>query len=185
MTTPSPHRAGGVVLFAWLVVIWVGLWGSISIANVASGVLIAAAALVVARWRPASPEPVAFRPWPALRFAVRFVYKLAEASVIVAAEIVTPRNKINTGIVAVPLRGCSDALVTLVANAVSLTPGTLTLEIQREPLVLYVHVLHLRSVEQVRAEVRRLELDAVRAFGSAAALRGLEEDDTRAWELDR
>jgi multicomponent Na+:H+ antiporter subunit E len=72
-----------------------------------------------------------------------------------------------------------------VADAVSLTPGTLTLEVQREPLILYVHVLHLRSVEDVRRDVRRLELDAVRAFGSAEALRGLTTDDTRSWELGR
>jgi multicomponent Na+:H+ antiporter subunit E len=173
-----------IAMTAWLVVLWLALWGSVTVANVLSGVLVAGVAMLV----PRSPRAIgtgAFRPWPALRFAVRFVYKLAEASVIVAAEIVTPRDRINTGIVAVPLRGCSDGLVTLVANAVSLTPGTLTLEITREPLTLYVHVLHVRSVEQVRREVRRLELDAVRAFGSAEALRGLAEDDTTSWGYER
>ena len=50
------------------------------------------------------------------------------------------------------------------------------------PLTLYVHALDVRDVDQVRADVRRLEVLAVRAFGSAEALEGLTVDDTAFWE---
>ena len=47
--------------------------------------------------------------------------------------------------------------MTIVANAVSLTPGTLTLEVSAtEPPVLYVHVLHLHDIEEAREDVRTL-----------------------------
>ena len=85
------------------------------------------------------------------------------------------------GIVAVPLRGCSDAVATLIADAISLTPGTLTLEVRRDPLTLYVHALDTRDVEQVQRDVRTLEVLAVRAFGDDAALAGLADDDTTSW----
>jgi multicomponent Na+:H+ antiporter subunit E len=60
-----------------------------------------------------------------------------------------------------------------VADAVTLTPGTLTVEVRREPVpVLYVHVLHLRAVEDVRADVHRLRDLAERAFGSSPSTGG-------------
>jgi multicomponent Na+:H+ antiporter subunit E len=167
----------------WLVALWVVLWGQLTVANVAGGVLVALGVIAIAGRR--RPGHVVVRPLRALRFIAYFLYKLVEASVIVAYEVLTPRHHIRTGIVAVPLRGGSDALVTLIADAISLTPGTLTLTIDRERPThptLYVHVLHLRDVESVRRSVRRLEVLAVRAFGSAAALDGLRHDDSETLE---
>ena len=154
----------------WLVAVWLFLWEDLSFANVASGLLLAAGIQVAFPPRNAERRG-RFRPLAALKFLGYFHYKLFEASLIVAWEIVTPRNRINEGIVAVPIRHFSDALTTLLANAISLTPGTLTLEVDRQATTLYVHVLHLRSVEEVRRDVAKLEIMAVRAFGSAEAIR--------------
>jgi multicomponent Na+:H+ antiporter subunit E len=169
--------AGRVLLTAWLVVVWVALWGPVTTATVAGGLAVAGAVQML----PAGPgrrTGFTVRPVATVRFLGYFVAKLVEASVVVAVEVATPRNRISTGIVAVPLRGASDALVTLVADAVTLTPGTLTIEVGRNPPTLYVHVLHLRDVEAVRQEIRHLEVLAVRAFGSRAALAGLAADDS-------
>jgi multicomponent Na+:H+ antiporter subunit E len=95
--------------------------------------------------------------------------------------VVAPRDRIRTAIVAVPLRGCSDAVVTLIADAISLTPGTLTVEVRREPLTLYVHALDVRDVGVLQGEVRTLEVLAVKAFGDEDALAGLAVDDTQVW----
>jgi multicomponent Na+:H+ antiporter subunit E len=162
-----------------LVATWLALWSDVSVANVLSGLLVAGA--VVLAFDTGRAGTVVVRPNHAARFALHFLYKVVEASVVVARTVITPKRRINTGIVAVPLHGCSDALATLIADAISLTPGTLTLEVRRDPLTLYVHALDVREVEQVRADVRRLELLAVRAFGSAAALGDLRVDDTKVW----
>jgi multicomponent Na+:H+ antiporter subunit E len=166
------------LLTAWLVVVWVALWGPLTPATVAGGVAVAVAVQLLPPTR-ARRQGFTVRPLAAARFLGYFVYKLVEASVVVAIEVTTPHNRISTGIVAVPLRGASDVLVTLVADAVTLTPGTLTLEVGSNPPTLYVHVLHLRDVEAVRRDIRHLEVMAVRAFGSRAALEGLAEDDSR------
>jgi multicomponent Na+:H+ antiporter subunit E len=72
----------------------------------------------------------------------------------------------------------SDALVTLVANSITLTPGTATIDVREHedgsPPTLYVHVLHFGDVESIRRDVLRLEQLAVRAFGSAEALRAVD-----------
>jgi multicomponent Na+:H+ antiporter subunit E len=154
---------------AYLVLVWMTLWGDLSWANLLSGLLVGGA--LMALFPSAGPGPVgAFRPLAALRFAVYFLYKLAESSVVVAWEIITPKQRINEGIVEVPVTGASDAVVTLVANATSLTPGTLTLEVRRDPPAIYVHVLHLRSIEETRREVLNLERLALEAFGSRESI---------------
>lgn len=163
---------------AVLVAVWIGLWQQLSVANLLSGTAVAAAILWLFPVITADPSrrPVV-RPLRALHFLGYFLVNLAEASAVVAWEIVTPTNRINQGVVAVRIRGASDALVTLVANAISLTPGTLTVEVGRGATVLYVHVLHLRDVDEVRRDVLRLEALAIRAFGGRPALDALRSGD--------
>ena len=172
------------VLVGWLVVVWVALWGDLTFANLASGVLVA---VLLTVFLPATgdrgrttQEGARIHPLAALHFAGWFAWKLVEANVVVAWEVLTPRNRINEGVVAVPLHGVSDGLTTLVASCVSLTPGTLVLDLDRDPLVLYVHVLHLRTMEEVRAEVQTLEHLAIRAFGSARARASIAGDEHEA-----
>lgn len=86
-----------------------------------------------------------------------FTWKLAEASVLMAWEVVTPRNRVNPAVVSVPLRTRSIGVATAVANMVSLTPGTLTLEVDEATMTLVMHVLHLETIEKSRQEVLHLE----------------------------
>ena len=162
-----------------MTVIWLGLWSDVSTANVVSGLLLASGIVVIFDTR--RTGTVVVRPLHTGRFALHFVIKLVQASLIVARTVVAPGHRVHTGIVAVPLHGCSDALATLIADAISLTPGTLTLEVRRDPLTLFVHALDVRNVEQVQADVRRLEVLALKAFGPAEALSGLDVDDTTSW----
>jgi multicomponent Na+:H+ antiporter subunit E len=168
-------------LILWLTTVWVALWGDLTFANVAGGVVVSTA-LTVLLPAPGGRGDAAggraqVRPVAALHFAGWFAWKLVEANVVVGWEVLTPRNRINEGVVAVPLHGCSDGLTSLVASCVSLTPGTLVLDVAVDPLVLYVHVLHLRTIEEVRAEVQALEHLAIRAFGTAEARASLADDD--------
>lgn len=174
----SGRNAGGrnitgrVVMAGWLTVVWVALWGELSVGNVLTGALLGL--LLVALFPPSRSIRPFVRPAALLRLALVFSWRLVAASAIVAWEVATPRNRINEGIVAVPICGGSDLVVTLVANAVSLTPGTLTLDLDRPANILYVHVLHLRDLESVRRDVRSLDALVVKAFGDADALAMLE-----------
>ncbi|MBA3955231.1 MAG: Na+/H+ antiporter subunit E [Acidimicrobiia bacterium] len=174
---------------AWLVVVWVALWGDVSAANVVSGVVVSAVLLTFFPLGLAT-RPGRFRPLWVLRLLGYFSWKLVEANAVVAWEVVTPRNRINEGIVAVPVTGASDVLVSVVANAISLTPGTLTIEVATDPNVLYVHVLHLHDIDAVRRDVTRLERSVLRAFGTDEAVAEVERrlaalDDTGASQPGR
>lgn len=164
---------------ALLTAVWVALWSDLSAANVASGVLVALGIVFV--FDTPRDGHLVFRPVHLARFLVYFSYKLLESTVVVARTVVSPGGAVHTGIVAVPLIGCSDAVATLIADAISLTPGTLTIEVRSEPRTLFIHALDVRDVDRVQADVRTLEVLAVRAFGSAEAIEGLEIDDSRSW----
>lgn len=168
-----------LVRLLWLTVIWVALWADLSVANVLSGLVVGGiVVLTFDTWRRGQ---VIVRPVRAAKFAGYFLYQLARSSLVVARTIISPRDRIRTGIVAVPLLGCSEAVVTLVADAISLTPGTLTLEVRQEPLTLYVHALDVRDISVVQREVRILERLAVEAFGDDDAIAGLAIEDTISW----
>lgn len=168
-----------LIRILWLTIIWLALWSDISIANTLSGIVVAV--LIVALFDTWHDGHVIVRPIHVARFTAYFLYQLTVSSLVVAWTVVNPRDRIRSGIIAVPLLGCTDAVATLVADAVSLTPGTLTLEVRREPLTLYIHALDTRDITVLQRDIRTLEVLAVRAFGDDEALAGLVVDDTTSW----
>lgn len=148
-----------LAMVTWLTVLWLVLWRDPSVANLASGVVVAfvAAAGFTPDLHQRSRHTL--RPLALLVFLAYFAWKLVQANLYLAREVVTPRNRIRAGVVAVPLERSTDLVATVVASAVSLTPGTLTLEVRRqgETVVLYVHVLHLHDVEEAHREVLALD----------------------------
>lgn len=152
-----------VALVTVSIVVWVALWGEISVANVLWGAVIGVALLFIVPL-PRPGHRVGFRPVAVLRFAGYFAWALVRASAFVAWEVITPGSRVNEGIVAAPLRTRTPGLITLIASSISLTPGTLTVEIRREPPTLYVHILHLRTIDEAREEIRHLEDLVLAAF---------------------
>ena len=100
-----------------------------------------------------------------IRFAGYFGYRLVVANLVVAREIVTPGSGLSPGIVEFRLRTRTPTEVVLMALAVGLTPGTLTVAIRQEPPTLFVHGMHAEDPQTFRAELARLQdrlLPAVR-----------------------
>lgn len=166
---------------AWLTIVWVLLWGHVSVANVASGVIVALGVVLFARLDAASLRPTRLRPWWALLYVTTLLWNLLVSNLRLAYEILTPGDGTHTGIIAVPIRGGSDAVVNLVANSITLTPGTLTIDVKRHDVddetglaademtaraTLYVHGMYTRDVEAVRHDVLRVEALALHAFGT-------------------
>jgi len=167
--TARPAWLGRVLLVAWLVVIWLALWGSVTFPNVVTGILCGTALVLVFPPAPQREDPFSVHPWPALSFVVWFAWALIVSNVSVAREVVVPpsRSRIRTAVVVVPLRTRSGRLATIIANAITLTPGTLTIDARGRPTVLFVHVLAFDSVDATRDEVADLERRVVDAFGTA------------------
>jgi multicomponent Na+:H+ antiporter subunit E len=85
------------------------------------------------------------------------LYGIVVANALVAWEVVTPTHYMRPGIVGIPLRCTSNAQVTLLAILISLTPGTLFLDVSRDRKTVYVHGLHVKTPESFRERIEKLE----------------------------
>ena len=152
-----------VTAIVWLTAIWVALWEDVTWANVLSGLLIAE---LITRKIKVVPPRVShgFRPKAFLVLAAYFIRELVRASMIIAWEVVTPGDRINPAVVSIRLRTRSPFIATTVANLNSLTPGTLTLELDEETWTLFIHVLHLESIQASRRAIHHLEALVMAAF---------------------
>ena len=163
-------------LIAWLVLVWMLLWGTWSWANLLSGLLVA---LVVLTLLPL-PHVVGgtrVRPVPMLAFLGHFVADLFVSGAEVAWQTLRPGGVRSTAIVQVELRVDSDLILTMVAEATSLVPGSLVLDLDREQRVMTLHLLPVRDLDDVarkKAHVLVVETRLVRAFGSAADVAALD-----------
>lgn len=163
-------------LIAWLTVMWVVLWREVSPANVLSGLAIGVVVMFVFPPHRISDTRHTVRPVRLLVFVGYFFWQVLVSNLVVAREILTPRDRVQAGIVAVPVTASSNLLIMVVANAISLTPGTLTLEVRRDPPTLYVHVLHLHDLDRVRDTIRKMQRMAVLALGSPEAVALLDSE---------
>ncbi|HLA42991.1 MAG TPA: Na+/H+ antiporter subunit E, partial [Aggregatilineales bacterium] len=88
-------------------------------------------------------------------FFVYFGWELLLANLRVAYEVMTPGYRIRPGIVAVPLSLKSDLEISILANLITLTPGTLSLDVSTDNRTLYVHCMFLDDVEEFRESIKQ------------------------------
>ncbi|MFC6732232.1 MULTISPECIES: Na+/H+ antiporter subunit E [unclassified Haladaptatus] len=93
----------------------------------------------------------------ALLYLLVFVRELVTANVDVAYRVLSPSMPIHPGVVEVPLRVTSDLGITTIANSITLTPGTLTMDYDEEKNALYVHAIDARDPAAIVAPIRTWE----------------------------
>ncbi len=163
LQTDEPSRAVfSPTRWALLLVVWMLLWRDVSVGTIIGGAVIAT---VVEAISPNVKRDTRIDVRGLVAFLFRYIAMVGWANLRVAREVISLSNEsIQEAIVAVPLRTTSIPVALLVANAVTFTPGNLTIEITGYPFTLYVHVLHFKTVDDVRAEILELERLVSRAL---------------------
>lgn len=82
-----------------------------------------------------------------------FLFDVLRANVRMAVTILSPRMRLRPAVVAVPLILKSEAAMILLANMLTLTPGTLSLDVSTDRQMLYVHTVWLDDAEEFRRQV--------------------------------
>ena len=136
-----------------LALVWAAVLGELSLGNLAAGFVIGFAILAVTTALFGSSRYVE-KSVRLVEFAVFFFGQLVLSSLRVAADVVTPRHRARPGIVAIPLDARTDGEITLLANLVSLTPGSLSLDVSADRRTLFVHVMFLDDVETCRRAIK-------------------------------
>ncbi len=153
-----------MTLFVWnllLAIIWAVALGPFTPWNVIVGFVVGYLTLLLARravsglGTQGDDAPMYFeKVREVVYFLGYFVWALGKANVQMAAYTLSPLSRIKPGIVAVPVQEMSDFEITTLANLITLTPGTLTLDVSPDRRTLYVHVMDASDAERIREEIK-------------------------------
>ncbi|MBH0778195.1 Na+/H+ antiporter subunit E [Nocardia bovistercoris] len=153
-------------LLVWLTLVYMALWGDLSVGNLLGGLVIGLV-IMVALPLPLLPVNGRLNPLPLLELAAVSTYYALESSFQVAWLAVRPAPTPVSGVLRVSLRTRSDLVLVLCVDLLNLIPGTMVLEIDRQRCVVYVHVLDVSSdaaVDKFYRTTRRLERLLIDAF---------------------
>jgi len=148
-----------------LVGAWCALWGSISFANVLSGLIVA----VPAMWFTGSQtNGRTIRIVPAIKLVWLVTVDLVKSTVHVVWEILTPTDYTDETIIAVETQLEARSHLLLLVVAITLTPGTAVVDTDPDTGRLFIHLLHAEAAPQVTQHVRRLAELSCEAFPTVA-----------------
>lgn len=143
-----------LVVNLFLAVTWMAATANLSTLNFFTGLVLGG----IQMWlcRDLLGEMAHFVKWKrALSFLCFYLWQLILASLRVAFDIITPRHHMKAAIIAIPLDAKTPLEITLFGNLISLTPGTLTIDISPDNRILYVHVMYFEdSVEDFVAKLK-------------------------------
>lgn len=90
-----------------------------------------------------------------LAFALFFLREMMQSALRVAYDVVTPRHHMRPAVLGVPLDARTDAEIALIANLVTLTPGTLSLDVSEDRKVLFIHAMYVDEPDRTRRELKK------------------------------
>lgn len=143
-----------LMLNVLLALAWAAVTGQMSATNLLAGFVVGYAVLWLVS-RVAGRSGYFARVGQVVRFTLHFVWELLIATLRVAVDIVTPQHLMKPAILAIPLDSKSPAETTLLANVITLTPGTLSLDVSPDGKTLYVHAMYARDVEAARRAIEQ------------------------------
>ena len=91
----------------------------------------------------------------AVRFAGFFLKELAVATLRVAYDVLTPTEYMRPAVLGIPLDARTDAEIATLAIVVTLTPGTLALDVSSDRKTLYIHAMYVTDPYTVRRDIKQ------------------------------
>lgn len=160
-----PKATMGMIV--WLTVVWVLLWGDVTLGNVLAGVFLALFVTTITPL-PANRFDGRFRPRALVHLAVVFISDIFRASFEIAAFAL--RGKTPKGaVIRVQTRSHSDIFLTATVGMTTLVPGSVTVDVHRATGTVYIHVFDVElagGLDAAHKSVLDQEERILRAFAS-------------------
>ncbi|WP_346238992.1 Na+/H+ antiporter subunit E [Niabella insulamsoli] len=145
--------------------LWVALTGSLSYNGFLIGFILGFFVLWIMN-RNEQDRKYFFRVPKVFSFAFYFLFQMLKANIQVAYDVITPKYFFRPGIVRYPLTAQSDFEINVLSTLISLTPGTLILDISEDKKALYIHAMYLKTpeifVKQLKEGIERRLLEILR-----------------------
>ena len=146
-----------------LALIWVAMTGRFTPDNFAVGLGLGLLILIFTRRAIGAPDYIR-KVAQVLSLALFFVWELILSNLRVAYDVVTPRHHMQPGVIGIPLAARTDLEITVLSILITLTPGTLSLDVSTDRTMLYIHAMYLDDVEAVRHKIKDVLCCAGHAF---------------------
>jgi multicomponent Na+:H+ antiporter subunit E len=159
MTAPNPTTSTGTstsAMFAGNLLLalgWVAMNGKFDAVNLLVGFAFGYVVLYLLQ-RVIGHSRYFARTVGLVRFIGFYILEVVRANLRVAFDVVTPTSYARPGIVAVPLEARSDVEITLLSNLITMTPGSLSVDVADDRSVIYVHVMFLEDPDEVRRQIK-------------------------------
>ncbi|CUW88075.1 Na(+)/H(+) antiporter subunit E [Agrobacterium fabacearum S56] len=142
------------ILLLLFVGVWLAVSGSVTPANILFGLIVSALALGLIRHQIPKGGRHRLRPVRVLSLLLLFFKELALSAWKVAVMVTRPKLDVQPGIFGYPLRLTTDFEITLLANLITLTPGTLSVDVSEDKTTLYVHAIDCSNIEAAKNDIR-------------------------------
>jgi len=140
------------VTIALFALVWLAVSGSFTVPNLLLGIAAGALSLLLIRGH-IQPDGRRLRPLKILSLLALFIKELALSAWKVAVLVASPKMTLKPGIFAFPLTVDRDFEITLLANLITLTPGTLSVDVSADRKVLYVHAIDCSDPAGARRDI--------------------------------
>lgn len=155
-----------LLLNVLLALAWVALTGQFTPVNLAFGFALGYVMLWIAQ-RAGKPLAYFNKVRQMLGFVAFFIWEMVKANLEVTYYVLASHRKMRPGVIAVPLDVRTDTEITLLANLITLTPGTLSLDVSADRRVMYIHSVTLgdetdRFRRQIKEGFERRVLEVLR-----------------------
>lgn len=136
-----------------LTLVWAGLLGAISAETLISGFVLSYFVLFFVARSHREHNSYFGKVPKTISFVGYYLWELIKSNVIVAWDVLTPQHMMTPGVVAIPILAETDFEITLLANLISMTPGTLSLDVSDDRKTLYVHAMYVKDPQALRDDI--------------------------------
>ncbi len=142
-----------IVLNALLAIIWMLLANDPTVVGFVVGYAIGM--LFLFALRRFFKEPFYLRKvWATFKLLALFAKELVLSNIAVIGHILRPRLNVRPGVFAYRTELRSDWEITILSCLITLTPGTLTLEVSPDQGTLYIHAIDIRDADELKAQIK-------------------------------
>ena len=143
-----------LVLNIVLAIAWAALMGSFTLASLGVGFVIGSIFIYLTGALYPGTGRYFSRSVKWAKLVLLFLYELVVSSIDVAREVLTTQNKARPGIISIPLTVRDETDIFLLTNMISLTPGTLSLDVTEDRETLYIHAMFADDPDSIRTQIR-------------------------------
>ena len=88
-----------------------------------------------------------------ITFVLFYIKEVVITNFQVAYDVLTKKHHMTPGFVAIPVESLTDRQLLVLSNLLTMTPGSITIDLSQDKQTLYIHAMYIETVDQVRDEI--------------------------------